>query len=485
MQILKLLFSAVSLMLLGACATGGEKPQSSEKKADPVTVSDKIGCYTTTDEANMFVQQPDLQAAPFEETGDRITLRIDPAQTYQTLLGFGASFTDSAAYLINQKLSDETRRTVMTALFDPEEGIGLSFLRNPMGASDFARTVYSYDDMAPGETDFELEHFSIDHDRADIIPLTKEAMALNPSLKLMASPWSPPGWMKTSGRMIEGALREDCYDVYGDYFIRFLEAYREEGIEFHAITPQNEPLYVPGHYPGCDMPAEAQTNFILQSLGPKLKASGFDTKLLCYDHNWDRPDYPETVLNRAGEYVDGTAWHVYGGEVTAQSQVVEAFPDKEVYFTEASGGEWVPPFEEAFIDEMANGINVLNHYSKCVILWNMALDENNGPTVPGFGQSTCRGIITVNQQTGEAVYNLDYYVLAHFSKFIRPGDVRVAAESKGSVLSTASLSADGKRLVVVFVNTGGARQIRFVVGDKAFDYDAPRKSAATFVLDLI
>ncbi|KAI4461644.1 glucosylceramidase [Holotrichia oblita] len=338
----------------------------------------------------MFVQQADLQTAAGTESGDRITINIDPLQQYQTIVGFGGSFTDSSAYLINQKLSEETRNDIMIKLFDPEEGIGLSFIRNPMGASDFARTIYSYDDVKPGETDFALEHFSIDHDRDDIIPLTKEAMRLNPDLTVMASPWSPPGWMKTSGGMLGGSLREDCYDVYGDYFIRFLEAYRAEGIEIYAITPQNEPLFVPPHYPGCNMPADKQADFINKSLGPKLKNSSFDTKLLCYDHNWDRPDFPEAVFKEASEYVDGVAWHVYNGDVSAQSQVVEAFPDKETFFTEASGGEWVPPFEDAFIGELMTGINVLNNHSRSYVLWNMALDEENGPVVPGFGRSTCR-----------------------------------------------------------------------------------------------
>jgi beta-glucanase (GH16 family) len=242
--------------------------------------------YTTSSAEAMWAVQ-DVNGPSARDDGALmpIAITIDPTERYQPIDGFGASFTDSAAYLINQKLSESERDTLMRKLFHPEDGIGLSFVRNPMGASDFARTIYSYNDMPAGETDIELAQFSIDHDMEDIIPLVKQALALNPDLKLMASPWSPPGWMKTTGSMIGGSLLPEYYGVYGEYFIRFLEAYRAEGIEFYAVTPQNEPLYVPGHYPGCSMPSISQAAFINQSLGPKLRERFPGVKLMCYDHN--------------------------------------------------------------------------------------------------------------------------------------------------------------------------------------------------------
>jgi glucosylceramidase len=413
-----------------------------------------------------------------------VEIAIDPNRLYQPIDGFGASFTDSAAYLINQKLSEEDKESLMVNLFDPEDGIGLSFVRNPMGASDFAREIYSYDDMPEGETDYGLDSFSIDRDREDIIPLLKRALKLNPQLKLVASPWSPPGWMKSSGSMIGGTLSNSSFDAYGNYFIRFLEEYQKEGIEFYAVTPQNEPLYVPNHYPGCSMPPAVQSQFIKNSLGPKLDEFFPNVKLLCYDHNWDRKDYPEHVLRTAGEYVDGVAWHVYGGSVEAQSEVLAQFLDSEVHFTEASGGDWVPPFDEAFFGEIRTGIQVLNNFSRSMVLWNMALDENNGPVVPGFGQSICRGVVLINQQTGGLTYNLDYYALAHFSKYIRPGAIRVASETKGSVYTTACLNEDGSLVVVALNDAPAAKLIRITVGDQSFDLRTYGRTAATMVIDL-
>jgi glucosylceramidase len=434
--------------------------------------------YVTTDADNMWVERQ-----PAGHQAGAVAIRVDPDVWYQPVHGFGASFTDSSAYLINRVLTDEDRGALMRKLFCAEDGIGLSFVRNPMGASDFARFVYSYNDLAPGETDPSLERFSIGHDREDILPLTKQALSLNPDLKLVASPWSPPGWMKTTGSMIGGQLRPEYYGVYGDYFIRFLEEYRKEGIEFYAVTPQNEPLYVPRHYPGNGMSKEAQTAFINESLGPKLRASFPDVKLLCYDHNWDVPEYPEYVLKNAGEYVDGVAWHVYGGAPAAQTDVLRKFPHTEVHFTEASGGEWVPPFDAAFFGTVRTTIEVLNNHSRSVVLWNMALDENNGPVVPGFGRSTCRGIVKIDQTTGGLTYNLDYYALAHFSKFIRPGAVRVASESKGTVFTTACLNTDGT-LVIVALNDEGGRTLRFDVGDFSFYHHAPARSVVTLVVNL-
>ena len=447
--------------------------------------------YVTRSADYMWVSQ-DISEQGNIVSGDRdgnaaitTVITIDPDKWFQPIDGFGASFTDSSAYLINQVLPGDVRDDLMVKLFHPIDGIGLSFVRNPMGASDFARFIYSYNDIPDGETDFDLENFSIDHDREDIIPLVKQALKLNPDLKLVASPWSPPAWMKSTRSMIGGHLRHDCYDVYGDYFIRFLEEYRKEGIEFYGITPQNEPLYVPHHYPGNSMSREAQVNFINQSLGPKLREFFPDVKLWCYDHNWDVTDYPEYVLRHAGEYVDGVAWHVYGGSPDAQTKVLKQFPDTEVHFTEASGGEWVPPFDAAFFGNIWVSIGVLNNHSRSVVLWNMALDENNGPVVPGFGNSTCRGVVMINQQTKELTYNLDYYALAHFSKYIRPGSVRVGSEINGSsVFATACLNEDGSLVIVALNDAPGNRVIRFDVGDFSFYYNAEAKSVVTVVIDL-
>lgn len=442
-----------------------------------------ITIYQSNGEDELFVEKKKEQLDAALPAGKLHRIEVDESVTYQEMDGFGASFTDSSAYLIHQVLEPEQRAGLMRKLFDAEEGIGLSVLRNPMGASDYARDFYSYNDMPNGETDVELKHFSIAHDEEDIVPLLQEALRLNPDIKLMGSPWSPPGWMKTSGSMIGGELKKEYYPVYASYFVRYIQAYREHGLPLYAVTPQNEALYSPGHYPGMIMKPEVQSDWIKNHLKPQFKENGITTKIFCYDHNWDEPGYPLEVLADAGDGVDGVAWHWYGGAPSAQTDVYEAYPDKEVHFTEGSGGEWIPAFEPAFSNVMRTGIEILRNYSKSFVLWNMALDENNGPTVPGFGQSTCRGIVTVNQQNRELTYTLDYYALAHFSKVIRPKAVRVGSPNDEKVRSVAFRNADGSVAVVLFNDSDSPENVEVVVrGTEAVTLQMPAKSALTVMV---
>ncbi|CAM2872164.1 glycoside hydrolase family 30 beta sandwich domain-containing protein [Paenibacillus sediminis] len=441
--------------------------------------------YESNGEHSLFVKKTKDQLAKADAQAKVHTIIIDDSVQYQEMDGFGASFTDSAAYLIHQVLSPEQRVELMSKLFNAEEGIGLSVIRNPMGASDYARDFYSYNDLPEGETDPLLQKFSISHDEEDIIPLLKEAVKLNPHLKLMGSPWSPPGWMKTSGSMIGGELIKEYYPVYADYFVRYIEAYAQHELPVYAITPQNEALYSPGHYPGMIFPAKDQSRFIKDHLKPKFDKHGIETKILCYDHNWDMSEYPLTVLEQAQDAVDGVAWHWYGGHPSAQSEVFKAFPDKEVHFTEGSGGEWIPPFEQAFSNVMRTGIEILRNYSKSFVLWNMALDEKNGPTVPGFGNSTCRGVVTVNQETRELTYTLDYYALAHFSKHIRPKAVRIGSNSDEAVRSVAFKNTDGSLAVVLFNDSREAKGVEVKLpSSEAVSFSMEAKSAITLALYL-
>ncbi|MEJ8304466.1 glycoside hydrolase family 30 protein [Saccharibacillus sacchari] len=401
-----------------------------------------------------------------EIAGAEVTL--DFAERGQRMDGFGASFTDSSAYLIHQVLNEREREELMLKLFDAQQGIGLSVLRNPMGASDYARSIYSYDDLPDGQTDARLEKFSIAHDEADIIPLLQRAAQLNPRLKLMASPWSAPGWMKSNGSMLGGSLKPEYYGAYANYFVRYIQAYAERGLPIYAVTPQNESLYEPQHYPSMLMPADTQTVWIRDHLKPAFEQAGIHAKILCYDHNWDRPEYPLEVLEGAGDAVDGVAWHWYGGEPSAQSSVWQAFPGKEVHFTEGSGGEWIPPFEQAFSNVIRTGIEILRNRSQSFVLWNMALDEQNGPTVPGFGRSTCRGIVQVNQADGALTYTLDYYALAHFSKVIRPGAQMIGSScAEADIRSVAFENEDGSLAVVLFNDGEQSRQVSLKLSENS------------------
>ncbi|MCM3717733.1 glycoside hydrolase family 30 protein [Fictibacillus phosphorivorans] len=438
--------------------------------------------YQSNGEHELFVQKDLQQIESNLSASESTVITINEDQTYQEIDGFGASFTDSAAFLIHSVLDEKQQTELMEKLFHPEKGIGLSVLRNPMGASDYAREMYSYNDLPEGETDFSLEHFTIAHDLEDIVPLVKEALRLNPDIKLMASPWSAPAWMKTSSSMIGGELKEDCYRVYADYFVKYIQSYGEHGLPIYGVTPQNEPLYVPGHYPGMLMEAERQADFIKNYLKPRFMENGIDTKILCYDHNWDRPDYPLFVIDDVGDAVDGVAWHWYGGKPVAQHQVHRAYPEKEVHFTEGSGGEWIPAFEPAFSNVMRTGIEIMRNDSKSFVLWNMALDEENGPTVPGFGRSTCRGVVTVEQKTKKLTYTLDYYALAHFSKFVGPKAVRIESTSTDVIRTVAFKNTDESTVTVLFNDSEETQSVQLKQkDDELLHVQMDPKSAMTLV----
>ncbi|GAB2701332.1 glycoside hydrolase family 30 beta sandwich domain-containing protein [Paenibacillus thermoaerophilus] len=440
---------------------------------------------STIDESKKLAQAEPLDMLEGEgpETTD-YTVTVDESVAYQQMDGFGASFTDASAWLVHHALSPELREELMRKLFDREEGIGVSFLRQPMGASDFAWRIYSYDDVEPGETDYELARFSIDHDRQYIIPLLHRAKVLNPDLKVMASPWSPPGWMKTSGSMIGGTLKPECYGVYADYFVQFLDAYEAEGIPIYAVTMQNEPGYEPKEYPGMIVTPEEEARFIREHLGPRLAGRKRPVKIMCYDHNWDVPEHPRAIYedSEASRYVAGTAWHVYGGRHEAMSDIKERFPDKDVWFTEASGGEWVPPFRDAFLDQMKHVIRTTRNWSKSVVWWNMALDEENGPTV--LSRSTCRGVVKIDKRTGELTYNLDYFTLGHISKFVMPGAYRIDSDTYEDDLETAAFrNGDGSNVLIVSNRTKDRKTLTAKSGNRSFFYEIEGEAAVTFRWD--
>jgi O-glycosyl hydrolase len=410
------------------------------------------------------------------------TVVVDPTRSYQTMTGFGASMTDSSAWLLSNKLTDAARRQAMTDLFSPTKGIGLSMLRQPMGSSDFTVTgAYSYDDQPSGQTDPGLADFSIDHDRAYIIPRLREALQNNPSLTLMASPWSAPAWMKTTDSMITGSLKPENYDAYARYFVNFLKDYRAAGIPTDYVSVQNEPLYEPKDYSGMGFPADAAAEFIGKHLGPALATSGLKTKILGYDHNWDVPAYPETIYNDpvAAPYVPGTAWHCYGGDVSAQTVSHNDYPHAQSFQTECSGGTWQGTAAAAFNASMDLTIGVPRNWGQSVVMWNLALDQLNGPTM-GIGKD-CRGVVTVNDD-GTVTKNLDYYALGHASKFVRPGAVRIASSVPASapVSNVAYRNTDGSQVLVAHNGTETQQQFSVQVGNRHVTETLAPGAAATY-----
>lgn len=433
--------------------------------------------------ASRLTRQPDVSFTA-DKSVTSSTIGVDESRSYQAMIGFGASFTDSSA-LVAYSLDASQRSALMRDLFDPKDGIGLGMLRQPMGASDFSATGnYSYDDMPAGQTDPPLSHFSVAHDLAYIVPLLKQAREINPSVKIVATPWSPPGWMKTSDSMVGGSLKPDAFGPLAQYFARFVQAYEAQGVHVDYVTPQNEPLYEPGGYPGMLMEPEDQRTLIRDFLGPALSATGLGTAILAYDHNWDVPSYPETIYNdpSAAAFTPGTAWHCYAGDPSAQTSTHDAYPNEDAHLTECSGGEWQGTQQQAFDATMALLVNSPRNWARDVVLWNMALDQANGPT--NGGCLTCRGVVTIAQANGGTTItkNVDYYALGHLSKFVRPGAVRIGstALADASVENVAFRNPDGSTVLVAHNTTGTARTFRVLWGTSAFSYTLGAGAAVTF-----
>ena len=435
---------------------------------------------TTVDQAKLLTRQPDVALHPIKIVHGNV-IAIDPDQAFQTMVVFGAAMTDASAYVLNHDLTPVQREAVMADLFAPGN-LHLSFTRLTIGASDFSSTDYSYDDMAQGQSDPKLEHFSIAPAEKDVVPLVKAALKLNPDLKIMASPWSAPGWMKTSDLLIGGGMRADRYAPFAGYLVRYVQAMQADGVPVSLLTLQNEPGFEPKDYPGELLPPEQRAHIIGGYLGPALKAAGLSTQILDYDHNWDQPDSPSFALSdaTANPYIAGVAWHCYGGDVSAQGKVHDAFPSKDAYFTECSGGTWTGTWAQSFDDQMKTLIiGTTRNWAKGVLLWNLVLDENGGPHLGGC--DTCRGVITVNSKTGAVTKNLDYYALGHASRFVAPGAVHIASGQGGGVLTTAFRNSDGSTVLIALNSNAAPATFRVQMSDTGFDYTLPAGAAATFV----
>lgn len=446
---------------------------------------------STDDQKSLMAAQPGVNFTSTLPGASANIITVDETQLYQSIDGFGAAMTDSAAYLLKEKVPTANLPGVMNDLFTRSgKGIGISFIRNPMGASDIARNVYSFDDLPSGQTDPTLASFSIAHDQADIIPLLIQAKQLNPQLKIMANPWSPPGWMKDSGLMVGGnlILSSTNETAFANYFVKYIQAYAAAGVPIDYISLQNEPLYIPTDYPGMGMDAATQTSVLRDYVLPALTNANLTTQVLVYDHNWDQASYPETVLSDptilASPLVAGTAWHGYGGTPGAQQTVQNMFPTKGTWETEHSGGIWVKSPDQ-FITDFVEITQVMRNSSKSFVKWSLALDEKLGPDLtqndPPFGGcNTCTPIVTVNSSTGAVTKDIEYYTLGHYSKYAVPGAQRIYSSNANGIVSVAFLNPDGSKALVAFNNKGAANPFYVQWGTQAFPYTLPAYSAATF-----
>lgn len=434
---------------------------------------------TTADRQHLL--SPSAVTAPVAKAG--AVIRIDPKRQYQQMAGFGAAVSEASAWLLRHGMSEAQREALMRELFTRDgNGLGFDLTRLTIGASDFSRRHYSLDDMPPGQTDPTLAHFSLAPERDDVIPATKQALALNPRLQVMASPWSAPGWMKTTDSLIQGQLRPEFHGAFAHYLVRYVEAMQAEGVPIFALTLQNEPHFEPGDYPGMRMPPRTRADVVGRHLGPLLKARGLKTQILEWDHNWDEPWSPLSMLSdaTARQYVSGVAWHCYAGDVSAQSQVAQHFPELDVWFTECSGGEWKPQWAETLPWMMRNLIiGSTRHGARGVLMWNLALDPAHGPHLGGC--KDCRGVVTIDPKDGSVTRNIEYYAFGHASRFVRQGARRV--DSTGDVKGldhVAFTNPDGSTALIV--SNSAAAPLRFTVQapGQRFSYELPASAVVTF-----
>jgi glucosylceramidase len=423
---------------------------------------------TTTDQKNLFTPQPPITRIAYDGTTGTRPIVIDATTKYQSMLGFGAAVTDSATYTI-WRMPAAARATLMTELFDPIHGHGISVVRLPIGASDFARFNYTYDDNY-GKADKSLTNFSIKPDMAYTIPLLQSALLLNPNLTIIASCWSPPTWMKRRFGLRSGHLKHDYYAAYAQYFVKFIQAYAAEGLSIYALTLQNEPKHKTKSYPSMLMTATEQATLISEYLGPALAAAHIDTKILAYDHNWDDLTYSQAVLadSQAQQYIDGVAWHAYAGSVGAQTTVHNAYPHKHTYFTEITASQ---PGNFA-LDLKWHMRNIIlgapANWARCTIHWNVALDEHNGPINGGynFGQ----GIITVDTASAAITRYAPYYAIIHASAKVQPGAYRISCTSYEAkhVIAVAYLNPDGSKVCIILNDASSLETFKVIENNFEF-----------------
>lgn len=444
------------LMVRGSCSK--KSGDDVNPPPTPPSATNDVDLWLTKGDQSVLLAKQAVTISFGTQTNSHPVITIDSTQQFQTIDGFGYTLTGGSATLING-LSVPDKRALLSELFDNgANSIGLSYLRISIGASDLSASTYTYDDMPAGQTDPTLANFSLDAERASgtgLIPLLKEILQINPGIKILGSPWSAPVWMKDNGGFIGGSLKPGYYPVYAQYFVKYIQQMQQEGIKIDAITPQNEPLH-DGNNPSMKMTAEQQRDFIRDHLGPAFQAANITTRIIVWDHNCDNPNYPITIMNDAAAkaFVDGAAFHLYNGDISALSTVKAAHPDKNLYFTEqytASNGS----FEGDLKWHLKNVIiGSMRNWSRNALEWNLANDPSFGPHTPG-GCTTCKGALTISSNVTR---NVSYYIIAHASKFVPAGSVRVFSNNSGSLYTVAFVTPEGKK-VLIALNDGGSDAI--------------------------
>jgi glucosylceramidase len=460
----------IALIFMMSCGMKGRNTPDNVRNPEKIEI-----WLTTGDGETRFVRQPD---GMFGETSDSLPgIIIDTTLKYQEIDGFGYTLTGGSAMLIS-RMDIAQRSALLNELFTTA-GIGVSYLRISIGASDLDEKVFSYSDLPEGDSDPLMERFTLDPDRQYLIPVLKEILQIFPELKIMGSPWSPPLWMKTNGKSVGGSLKPEFYDAYARYFVRYIQEMAREGIHIDAVTVQNEPLH-PGNNPSLLMLPHEQAAFIRDNLGPAFEKEGIRTKIVIYDHNADRIDYPLEVLSdaKARQYIDGTAFHLYGGSIGALSRVHEEYPDKHLYFTEQwigapsdFGGDFRWHMREVIIGSMRN-------WCRVALEWNLAADPDQKPYTEG-GCTRCLGAVTLDGNQVER--NTAWYIIAHAARFVRPGSVRTGSSEIRGLPNVAFLNPEGKIVLIVLNDKPEKMDFSVKFNDRVFITSLEAGSAATYV----
>ncbi|MNU13126.1 Glucuronoxylanase XynC precursor [compost metagenome] len=460
-----LLFSGVVLLPLSSCKSVANTDK-------------KVQIWMTKGDESVKLQQQN--ALTFVNTSNNFqNIEIDDTQKFQYIDGFGYTLTGGSVEVIN-RLSPSKRKALLNELFgNDKNSISISYLRLSIGASDLDGEVFSYDDLPEGQTDPSLSKFSLARDK-DLISMLKEILAINPKIKIIAAPWSPPVWMKDNGKSIGGSLKTEYYDVYAKYFVKYIQGMQKEGITIDAITPQNEPLH-PGNNPSLLMVSDQQRDFIKQSLGPIFKSNNIKTKIVVYDHNCNKPEYAINILNdsEANQYIDGSAFHLYEGDISALSTVHNAHPNKNLYFTEQWTGAKGTFNEDLNWHTRNLVIGSMRNWSKISLEWNLANDPQYKPHTPG-GCTECKGAITVSDSEN-FTRNVAYYIIAHASKFVPANSQRIASTQTENLATVAFKTPEGKTVLIVQNNNKSDESFNIKYNQKIAPVTITGSSVATYI----
>lgn len=471
--------SVLIALALSSCATKKGTDQSTDNSKSGKAVPTQVEFWLTNGDQSALLQRQNVSMFFNTAMKTGTTVVVDDTKTFQTVDGFGYTLTGGSASLINGLPAAE-KAALLKELFSAKgNGIGISYLRLSIGASDLSAETFTYNEMPAGQTDPDLKQFSIAKEMTDLVPVLKQIIAINPKIKIMGSPWTAPTWMKDNQAYRGGSLKPEYYQAYARYFVKYIEAMKAQGIAIDAITIQNEPLH-PGNNPSMYMTAGDQTNFIKNALGPVFESAGIKTKIIIYDHNADRPDYPITVLNdpAAKKYIDGSAFHLYGGNISALSEVQVAHPDKNLYFTE----QWVGG-PGNFAEDLKWHVSTLvvgatRNWSKTVLEWNLAADPQYRPFTPDGGCTSCLGAITIG---GKGVSrNVAYYVIGHASKFVPAGSVRISSNQQDNIQNVAFKTPEGKIVLIAMNTDRGPQTFHIKYNGMVVTTSLPGGSAGTY-----